>query len=150
MPSPSRAHRDGVARAVPVREHRRQSRGCALFGHHGSTACHGECGSPDARAADARSRRERLRLGQRGREQHVGADGRRRGKQRGVMAGDEPGVDCAGRERLMRDDTLQEGDVGRDADDLVLGERLGEPAQRRGPILAVDDRAWRSSDRSTA
>ena len=44
-----------------------------------------------------------------------------------------------GRERLVRDDALQEGDVGRDADDLVLGERLGEPPQRRRPILAVDD-----------
>ena len=27
----------------------------ALFSHHGSTTCHGECGSPDARAASARS-----------------------------------------------------------------------------------------------
>ena len=72
-------------------------------------------------------------------EQHVASDGRRRRKQGRLVARDEPGVDVAGGERVVRDDALQKSDVGRDPDDFVLGQRLVEAPQRGRPVLAMND-----------
>ncbi len=127
-------------RGVP---HRRRTtarwRGAPLLAHQGSTTCHGECGSPDTCAPASRSAASACDFRERRGEQRIGACRGDGGKQRGLVARDETRVDRARCKRVVRHDTLQEGNVGRDADDLVLGERLLIRLQRRGAVLAVDD-----------
>ena len=127
-----------------------RAHGASLPSHHGSTSCHGECGSPDARAAPRRPRagapvRPAPRPPARARMAP------RRRKQRGVMALDQSGVEvapsrtprarrcAAGSATLVVTPTIS-----------ILGERRAScgAAPRRGPRPRRS--AWRSSDRSTA
>src|SRR5437879_1977236 len=72
-----------------------------------------------------------------------GEEALRRGRcsreQLGAMAGDQPRIELAGRERVMRNQTLEEGNVGHDADDLIAGERFRQAAQGHDAVFAVDD-----------